>query len=82
MAEQPDNPPIDPRLLQWMEDRNRFAEQNEDGVDLSLIQSMLEITPIERIRMGHRHRLQTLRLLEIGRRNRQNAVRTNPRPAR
>jgi hypothetical protein len=54
MAHQADNSAIDPRLLKWMEDRNRFAEQNEDGVDLSLM------TPDERIRQNYEHARQTI----------------------
>jgi len=55
MTEQPDNPPIDPRLLQWMEDRNRFAEQNEDGVDLSLIVENLKLTADQRVQQNFDH---------------------------
>lgn len=50
-----DTPPVDPRLLRWMADRNRFAEQNEDGVDLSLIEANLKLSPDQRLRQNYRH---------------------------
>jgi len=54
-----------------------YGEQDENGVDLSLIRENLKLTPLERIRRGDLARRQTLRLLEYGRRHRENAVRTN-----
>ena len=51
---------VDPRLLQWMADRNRFAEQNADGVDMSLIEANLKLTPEERLRRNYRHRLSVI----------------------
>ena len=77
-----DPQPLGPRLLQWMADRNRFAEQNEDGVDLSLIESALEMTPTQRARLAYRRRQDTLRLLSIGQRNRENAARKDRRSVR
>lgn len=63
-----ENAPLDPRLLKWMEDRNRFAEQNEDGVDLSLIESNLRLTPDERIRQNFEHAQRVLFLHRNARR--------------
>jgi hypothetical protein len=53
MAQQADNSAIDPRLLKWMEDRNRFAEQNEDGVDLTLIEENLKLSPDQRLQQNY-----------------------------
>lgn len=47
-------PDIDPRVWQAMQDMNRFAEQDENGVDLSLIAHNLSKSPLERIRSGDR----------------------------
>ncbi len=56
---------------------NDYGEQDENGVDLSLIRENLKLTPLERIRKADAARRQTLRLLECGRRHRENAVRGN-----
>ncbi len=53
-----------------------FGEQDENGIDLSLIRENLKLTPLERIRRGDMARRQALRLLEYGRRFRENAIRT------
>lgn len=48
-----------------------YGEQDENGVDLSLIRALLRLTPTERLRRADRARKDALRLLEHGRRNRQ-----------
>lgn len=54
-----------------------YGEQDENGIDLSLIRENLKLSPVERIRRGEWARLETLRLLEYGRKHRENAVRAN-----
>jgi len=54
-----------------------FGEQDENGIDLSLIRENLRLTPLQRIRKGDLARRQTLRLLQYGREHRKNAVRTS-----
>jgi hypothetical protein len=54
---------------------NYYGEQDENGIDLSLIRENLKLTPLERIRRGDLARRQALRLLEYGRRHRENAIR-------
>ena len=46
-------------------------DQDENGVDLTLIRENLRRTPTERIRRSDRARRDALRLLEYGRRNRE-----------
>ncbi len=48
-----------------------YGEQDENGIDLSLIRENLKLTPLERIRKGDAARRQVLRLLEYGRRHRE-----------
>ena len=48
-----------------------YGEQDENGVDLSLIRMNLRLTPAERLRRGDKARRDALRLLEYGRRNRE-----------
>ena len=55
-------PPFGPR---W------YGEQDENGVDLSMIRELLRLTPAERLRRADRARRDALRLLEYGRRHRQ-----------
>jgi hypothetical protein len=45
-------------------DPNWYGEQDENGVDLSLIRQMLKLTPLERARRADRARRDTLRLRE------------------
>jgi len=52
-----------------------YGEQDENGVDLSLIRENLKLTPLERIRKGDLARRQALKMLEYGRRHRENAAR-------
>ena len=47
-----------------------YGEQDENGIDLSLIRENLKLTPLERIRIAGAARRQALRLLEYGRRHR------------
>ena len=48
-----------------------YGEQDENGVDLSLIRMNLHLTATERLRRGDRARRDALRMLEYGRRNRE-----------
>lgn len=41
---------------------NYYGEQDENGIDLSLIRENLKLTPEERIRKGDRARRQALKL--------------------
>ncbi|MBI4578216.1 MAG: hypothetical protein HY718_00845 [Planctomycetes bacterium] len=54
-----------------------YGEQDENGVDLSLIRENLKLTPLERIRKADAARRQALKLLEYGRQHRENAARTD-----
>jgi hypothetical protein len=56
--------------LRRMGDPKWYGEQDENGVDLSLIRENLKLTPKERLRQGDDARASALELLEIGRRNR------------
>jgi hypothetical protein len=47
-----------------------WPEQDENGVDLSLIREALRLTPTERIRRADRARRSALRVQDIGRRTR------------
>lgn len=47
-----------------------YGEQDENGIDLSLIRENLKLTPLERIRRGDKARKQALRLLDYGQRHR------------
>lgn len=51
--------------------RLNYGEQDENGVDLSLIRMNLRLTPTERVRRGDKARRDALRLLEYGRRSRE-----------
>ena len=46
-----------------------LPQQDENGVDLSLIRENLRLTPVERVRRADRARRDALRLMEYGRRN-------------
>ena len=54
-----------------------YGEQDENGIDLSLIRENLRLTPLERIRKADVARRQTLKLIEYGKQHRRNAVRTD-----
>ncbi len=54
-----------------------YGEQDENGIDLSLIRENLRLTPLERIRKGDRARRQALRLREYAERFRKERVRTD-----
>jgi hypothetical protein len=47
-----------------------FPEQDENGVDLTLIRANLRLTPSQRLRRGDRASRNVMRLHEPGRRNR------------
>ncbi len=57
-----------------------YGEQDENGIDLSLIRENLKLTPVERIRRADTAEQEALRLLEYGRQHRENTLRT-PRAA-
>lgn len=54
---------------------NTYGDQDENGIDLSLIRENLKLTATERVRQGDRHARGTERLIELGRRYRQEQVR-------
>ena len=45
-------------------DSDWYGEQDENGVDLSLIRRLLTLTPLERARLADKMRRDTLRLRE------------------
>jgi hypothetical protein len=49
-----------------------YGEQDENGVDLTLIREQLKLTPRERLETMNRASRETYELYEIGRRNREN----------
>ncbi len=51
-----------------------YGEQDENGIELSLIRENLRLTPLERIRKADAARRQALRLLEHGRRHREHTL--------
>lgn len=50
---------------------HQYGEQDENGVDLSLIRANLRLTPEERLIQGDRARRGALELQEYGRRHRE-----------
>ena len=54
-----------------------YGEQDENGVDLSLIRESLKLTPLERLRKADRAWRDAVRLMEYGRRNREKPARTD-----
>jgi len=56
---------------------NYYGEQDENGIDLSLIRENLKLTPLERIRRGEAALDSALQCLEYGRRHRENQIRTS-----
>jgi hypothetical protein len=54
-----------------------YGEQDENGIDLSLIRENLKLTPLERIIRGEEYADETLGLQEYGRRHREKQVRKN-----
>jgi len=50
---------------------NDYGEQDENGVDLSLLRYMLRLSPLERLRVMERHARDTELLYEYGRRHRE-----------
>jgi hypothetical protein len=59
--------------LQKLADPHYYGDQDENGVDLSLIRENLKLSPEERLVRADRARQNALELLEIGRRHRENA---------
>jgi hypothetical protein len=60
-----------PTAGQPAHDPNGYGEQDENGVDLSLIRELLKLTPLERLRRGDKARRDALRLRDHGRRIRE-----------
>ncbi|GMU83296.1 MAG: hypothetical protein AMXMBFR47_31660 [Planctomycetota bacterium] len=61
-------------LPEYMRSPTWYGEQDESGVDLSLIRENLKLTPLERIRRGDRARRDALRVRELGRSLREKPV--------
>jgi hypothetical protein len=58
-------------LAQWLErvrSRTWYGDQDENGVDLSLIRENLKLTPEQRLLKGDQGRRSAQELLEYGRR--------------
>jgi hypothetical protein len=47
------------------------GDYDEAGVDVSLLRHLLQLTPLERLRLMEQHARDTLVLLEYGRRHRE-----------
>jgi hypothetical protein len=62
------------RWLEKSRDPLYYGEQDENGVDLSLIREQLKLTPSQRLRELDRARRGALRLMEYGRRHRQKST--------
>ena len=56
-----------------------YGEQDENGIDLSLIRENLKLTPLQRIRKGADGTFQAKQLMEYGRRHRE-SIRANSTP--
>ena len=60
------------RMEDWIRQncgRRQYGEQDENGVDMSIIRSNLRLSPLERLRLGDRATTDMLRLRENARRN-------------
>ena len=57
--------------LRRLKDPRWYGEQDENGVDLSLIRENLKLTPEERLLKGDRARRGAMALRECGRRQRE-----------
>lgn len=69
---------IDPRLAAWIKEHcgpHCYGEQDENGIDLSLIRENLKLSPLERARLADDMRRQAEALLEAGRRHREKSIR-------
>jgi hypothetical protein len=53
-----------------------YGEYDENGVDLSLLKWMLQLTPLERLQVMDKHARDVELLLEYGRRQRENEARS------
>jgi hypothetical protein len=53
-----------------------YGDQDENGVDLSLIRNMLALSPWDRLVLMDRHARDTLILLEYGRQHRESKARS------
>jgi hypothetical protein len=51
-----------------------YGEYDENGVDLSLLRYLLQLSPLERLRRMEQHARDTLILYEYGRRHREAAA--------
>jgi len=63
-------------LPEKFRDPTYYGEQDENGVDLSLIRENLKLTPTQRARRGDIAARGTERLMEYARRNREESART------
>jgi hypothetical protein len=61
--------------LKKLQDPLWYGEQDENGVDLSLIRENLKLTPEERLMRGDQARRSALELLEYGRQQRERNAR-------
>jgi hypothetical protein len=61
--------------LKKMQDPLWYGEQDENGVDLSLIRSILELTPEQRLLQGDQGRFSALELRKYGELHRANELR-------
>ena len=63
-------------LARWSDPR-WCGEQDESGVDVSLIRELLALSPTERVRRGDKARRDALRLHEYGRKHREKRAGTD-----
>lgn len=56
---------------------NSYGEQDENGIDLSLIRENLKLTPLERMLKAEEAERDTLMLIEYGRRHWEKQIREN-----
>lgn len=52
-----------------------YGDQDENGVDLTLIRELRRLSPVERLQRAEKAKRDALRLLEYGRRNREEPTR-------
>ena len=57
----------DARIASTRSYQMRHAEEDENGIDLSLIRSLMALPPAERVRVGDRATKDAMRLLDMAR---------------
>jgi hypothetical protein len=64
---------LDPHAFQaaQLATADYYGEYNADGVDLSLLRYLLQLSPLERLKLMERHARDTQILFEYGRRHRE-----------